>query len=139
MIAELGQFAIIMALLAALAQSILPLIGAERLDSRLMAFAGPASMVQFLFVVLAFGCLTQAYIVSDFTLLNVVENSHSTKPLLYKISGVWGNHEGSMLLWVLILALFGAAVAAFGRNLPVTLKARVLAIQAMIGVGFLTF
>ncbi|WP_417455074.1 heme lyase CcmF/NrfE family subunit [Kiloniella sp.] len=139
MIAELGQFAIIMALLAAIAQSILPLIGAERLDSRLMAFGSQASLVQLLFVILAFGCLTQAYIVSDFTLVNVAENSHSTKPLLYKISGVWGNHEGSMLLWILILAVFGAAVAAFGRNLPVTLKARVLAVQAMIGVGFLTF
>ncbi|WP_120498024.1 heme lyase CcmF/NrfE family subunit [Kiloniella sp. EL199] len=139
MIAELGQFAIIMALLAAIAQSILPLIGAERLDSRLMAFGSQASLIQLLFVFLAFGCLTQAYIVSDFTLVNVAENSHSTKPLLYKISGVWGNHEGSMLLWILILAVFGAAVAAFGRNLPVTLKARVLAVQAMIGVGFLTF
>ncbi|WP_419902678.1 heme lyase CcmF/NrfE family subunit [Kiloniella sp.] len=139
MIAELGQYALIMALLAAISQSILPLIGAERLDSRLMAFGSHASLVQLLFVSMAFGCLTQAYIVSDFTLLNVAENSHSTKPLLYKISGVWGNHEGSMLLWVLILAIFGAAVAAFGRNLPITLKARVLAIQAMIGVGFLTF
>lgn len=86
MIAELGQFAIIMALLAAIAQSILPLIGAERLDSRLMAFGCQASLIQLLFVFLAFGCLTQAYIVSDFTLVNVAENSHSTKPLLYKIT-----------------------------------------------------
>ncbi|MCZ4280939.1 heme lyase CcmF/NrfE family subunit [Kiloniella laminariae] len=139
MIAELGQFAIIMALLAAVVQATLPLIGAERLDSRLMNFGGQAALIQMFFATLAFGCLTQAYIVSDFTLLNVAENSHSSKPMLYKITGVWGNHEGSMLLWVLILAVFGAAVAAFGRNLPATLKARVLAIQAMIGVGFLTF
>ena len=76
---------------------------------------------------------------SDFSVANVVANSHSAKPLIYKISGVWGNHEGSMLLWALILALFGAAVALFGANLPDTLRARVLAIQALIGVGFLAF
>src|SRR3546814_15450203 len=78
-----------------------------------------------------------AYVTSDFSVINVVENSHSAKPLLYKVTGVWGNHEGSMLLWVLILALFGAMVAWFGRNLPPTLRARVLAVQGMIGVGFL--
>jgi cytochrome c-type biogenesis protein CcmF len=80
-----------------------------------------------------------AYIVSDFSLLNVVENSHSSKPLLYKITGVWGNHEGSMLLWVLILALFGALVAAFGNNLPDKLKALVLAVQGWISAAFLLF
>src|SRR5262249_17522836 len=85
------------------------------------------------------GALTQAYVTSDFSVANVVANSHSAKPLLYKISGVWGNHEGSMLLWVLILAVFGAAVALFGGNLPDTLRGRVLAIQALVGVGFLPF
>ncbi|HYD29912.1 MAG TPA: heme lyase CcmF/NrfE family subunit, partial [Azospirillaceae bacterium] len=83
--------------------------------------------------------LTHAHVVSDFSVLNVVENSHSTKPMLYKVSGVWGNHEGSMLLWVLILALFGALVAQFGRNLPPTLKSRVLGVQGLISVGFLLF
>ncbi len=90
-------------------------------------------------MILAFGALTQAYVTSDFSVANVVANSHSAKPLIYKITGVWGNHEGSMLLWALILSLFGAAVAIFGTNLPDTLRARVLAIQALIGVGFLAF
>ena len=76
---------------------------------------------------------------SDFSLVNVIENSHSLKPFIYKISGVWGNHEGSMLLWVLILALFGAAVAAFGNNLPTRLKALVLAVQAFIAAAFFLF
>ena len=80
-----------------------------------------------------------AYVTSDFSVANVAANSHSAKPLIYKISGVWGNHEGSMLLWVLILALFGAAVAAFGRNLPPTLSANVLSVQASIAVAFLLF
>ena len=88
---------------------------------------------------LAFGCLTWAFVVSDFTVSLVVQSSHSAKPLLYKLTGVWGNHEGSMVLWVLILALFGAAIATFGDNLPPALRARVLAVQAMIGVAFLAF
>src|SRR3546814_6210856 len=80
-----------------------------------------------------------AYVVSDFTVANVVENSHSAKPMLYKVTGVWGNHEGSMVLWILMLAGFGAAVALFGRSLPATLKARALAVQAWIAAGFLAF
>ncbi len=87
----------------------------------------------------AFAALMHAYVTSDFSVLNVVENSHTDKPLLYKITGVWGNHEGSMLLWVFILSLFGAAVALFGNNLPPALRARVLAVQGMIGAGFLLF
>ncbi|MET4807668.1 heme lyase CcmF/NrfE family subunit [Limibacillus sp. MBR-115] len=139
MIPEIGHFALIMALVVALLQAVLPLYGAQRGKPNLVAFAGPAALAQLLLLIIAFGALTQAYVVSDFTVLNVVENSHSAKPLLYKISGVWGNHEGSMLLWVLILALFGASVAAFGGNLPDGLKARVLSVQAMIAVGFLAF
>ncbi len=96
-------------------------------------------MAQLLLLILAFAALAHAYVVSDFSVQNVAANSHSTKPLIYKISGVWGNHEGSMLLWVLILALFGAAVAAFGNNLPATLKANVLAVQASIALAFLLF
>jgi cytochrome c-type biogenesis protein CcmF len=138
-IAELGHFALILALLAALVQGSLPMIGAARGDAAWMALARPAAVAQLFLVVFAFCALTQAYVTSDFTLANVVENSHSAKPLLYKITGVWGNHEGSMLLWILILALFGSAVAAFGGNLPPTLRTRVLGVQAWIGIGFLLF
>ncbi|WP_026782495.1 heme lyase CcmF/NrfE family subunit [Pleomorphomonas koreensis] len=139
MIVEFGHFALILALAVAVAQSVLPIAGSIRRDPALMAVAPRASVVQLLLVVIAFAALTYAYLVSDFSLLNVVENSHSQKPLIYKISGVWGNHEGSMLLWVLILALFGAAVALFGGNLPATLKANVLAVQGWISTAFLAF
>ncbi|MDO8975052.1 heme lyase CcmF/NrfE family subunit [Reyranella sp.] len=139
MIPELGHFALILALAVALVQGTLPLIGASRGDLRLMALGRTAALTQAFLVLVSFGALTQAYVTSDFSVLNVVDNSHSAKPMLYKISGVWGNHEGSMLLWALILALFGAAVAVFGANLPDTLRSRVLAIQALIGVGFLAF
>ena len=139
MIPELGHFALILALAVALVQGTLPLVGAARGDARLMALGSTAALTQALLVVVAFAALTQAYVTSDFSVANVVANSHSAKPLVYKISGVWGNHEGSMLLWALILAVFGAAVALFGANLPDTLRARVLAIQALIGVGFLAF
>ncbi len=139
MFTELGHYALILALAVALVQATLPLIGAARGDGRWMALAAPAAIAQLGLIGLAFAALVHAYVVSDFSVLNVVQNSHSTKPLLYKISGVWGNHEGSMLLWVTILALFGAAVAVFGQLLPLALKARVLAVQAMIGVGFLLF
>ncbi|MGB0670313.1 MAG: heme lyase CcmF/NrfE family subunit [Rhodospirillales bacterium] len=139
MVAEAGHFALVLALVVALVQATLPLAGAHRGEGRWMAIAGPASIIQVLLVAIAFGCLMHAYVTSDFSLINVVENSHSTKPLIYKISGVWGNHEGSMLLWVLILAVFGSAVGLFGRNLPPSLKARVLGIQALIAVGFYLF
>ena len=139
MIAELGHFALVLAFGLALIQSSVPFFGARRDDPRLMAIATPAALTQFLLVGFAFAALVHAYIVSDFSLQNVVENSHSSKPLLYKITGVWGNHEGSMLLWVLILALFGAMVAAFGNNLPDKLKALVLSVQGWISAAFLLF
>ena len=139
MIVEIGQFAIILALVITVVQSTLPLIGAHRGDIALMTVARPAARGQFLFVLIAFLSLMHAYVVSDFSVANVAANSHTLKPLLYKVSGVWGNHEGSMLLWVLILALFGLMVAEFGRNLPPSLKARVLAVQGAIGLGFLWF
>ena len=139
MIPELGHFALILALAVALVQGTLPLVGASRGDLRLMALGRTAALTQAFLVLIAFGALTQAFVTSDFSVANVVANSHSAKPLLYKVSGVWGNHEGSMLLWALILALFGAAVAIFGANLPDTLRSRVLAVQALIGVGFLAF
>ncbi|MGO1119380.1 heme lyase CcmF/NrfE family subunit [Rhodovibrionaceae bacterium A322] len=139
MIAELGHFALILALAVALVQMTLPLVGAAQGRANWMAVANPAALLQFVLILFSFLALTHGFVTSDFSLTVVAENSHSAKPLLYKISGVWGNHEGSLLLWVLILALFGAGVAVFGRNLPVTLKARTLAVQAMITVGFLLF
>ena len=139
MIAELGHFALILALLIAIVQAILPMAGAQLGRRPLMDVAPMAALLQFGAVALAFAALVHAYVTSDFSLKNVVENSHSLKPLIYKVTGVWGNHEGSMLLWALILTLYGAAVAAFGRNLPPALKARVLSIHGMIGVGFLAF
>jgi len=138
-IPELGHYALVLALVVSLLQGTLPLWGAARGDARLVAVARPAALLQLLLVALAFLALTWCYVVSDFSVANVVANSHSQKPLLYKISGVWGNHEGSLLLWVLILALFGAAVALFGRNLPAPLKARVIGVQGLIALGFLAF
>ena len=139
MIPELGHYALVLALLVALYQSVAPLWAAARGHAAVMETAVPAAQSQFILVATAFAALTYAYVTSDFTVANVAANSHSAKPLLYKISGVWGNHEGSLLLWVLILTLFGAMVATFGANLPPALKARVLAVQGMIGLGFLAF
>jgi len=136
---ELGHFALILALAVAAYQLVVPLLGAARGDVGLMNSARVAAMLQLLLISIAFGTLIHAYIVSDFSVLNVAENSHSDKPLIYKIAGTWGNHEGSMLLWVFILSLFGAAVAVFGNNLPLALKARVLSVQASIGLAFLVF
>ena len=139
MIIELGHFALILALCLAVLQATLPLVGAARRDLGWMAVGQSTAIAQFVLVALAFATLVHAYVTSDFSVINVAENSHSAKPLLYKITGVWGNHEGSMILWVLILSLFGAAVAWFGEALPPALRARVLGIQGMIGVGFLLF
>lgn len=139
MIPELGHIALILALCLALVQGVLPLVGAARGMPGWIALGPQAALGQAVLVAFAFGCLTYAYVTSDFSVLNVAENSHTLKPMLYKFSGVWGNHEGSLLLWILILVIFGAAVAAFGRNLPATLKARVLGVQGLIGVGFLSF
>lgn len=139
MIAEIGQIALALALVTALVQAAIPMLGAARGIPAWMAVAQPAALLQLGLIGIAFAALMQAYITSDFSVLNVAQNSHSLKPLIYKISGVWGNHEGSLVLWVLILALFGAMVATFGNNLPPTLKARVLSVQAMIAIGFLTF
>ncbi len=139
MIAEIGQFVLVLALVMAAIQVAVPMIGAARTDATLMAFGNRMAVTQAALLVVAFAALTHGFVVSDFSLAVVFQNSHSLKPILYKVSGVWGNHEGSMLMWVLILAIFGAAVALFGRNLPPTLKARVLSVQAMIGVAFLAF
>ena len=139
MIAETGHYALILALGVAIVQMVLPILGTRLNDPRLAAVSIPAAQAQLVLIVIAFAALTAAYVTSDFSVLNVWQNSHSAKPMLYKISGVWGNHEGSMVLWVLILALFGAAVATFGSNLPRQLQANVLAVQGSIAVAFLLF
>ena len=139
MIVEFGHFALVLALAVAVVQMVVPMWGAYRRNPALMAVAEPAAMIQFVLVAASFAALTYAFVTSDFSLVLVVQNSHTLKPMLYKISGVWGNHEGSLLLWALILALFGACAAWFGGNLPPTLKARVIAVQGSIGVAFLLF
>ncbi|MBX7198078.1 MAG: heme lyase CcmF/NrfE family subunit [Rhodospirillaceae bacterium] len=139
MFTELGHFALALAMIVALIQASVPLIGAQRNNPAWMAVAKPAALIQFALVALSFAALTHAFVTSDFSVLGVYQNSHTAKPLLYKISGVWGNHEGSLLLWVTILALFGASVAAFGANLPPALRARALAVQGMISIGFIAF
>src|SRR3977135_2211490 len=139
MIAELGHYAFVLALALALIQSSSPVIGARKRDVALMKLADSTALAQFAFVALAFGALTICYVTSDFSVANVYENSHSQMPLVYKFTSVWGNHEGSMLLWVLILAIFGALVALFGTNLPATLKANVLGFRACIASAFYLF
>ena len=139
MIAEIGHFALIAAFVLAAIQMSLPLYGAHKGDLGFMELAKTTALAQFALVLLSFAALVNAFVTSDFSVLNVVLNSHSDKPLLYKISGAWGNHEGSLLLWVLILTLFGAMVASFGRNLPPQLRARTLAVQGMIAFGFIAF
>ena len=136
---ELGHFVLALALALALVQSTIPLFGAARGNLLWMRSARSTAFGQVVFVGLAFAALMRAFIVSDFTVLNVANNSHSLKPMIFKVAATWGSHEGSLLLWVFILTIFGAAVAAFGSNLPETLRARTLAMQAWISVGFLSF
>ncbi|MDQ6436901.1 heme lyase CcmF/NrfE family subunit [Mesorhizobium sp. LHD-90] len=136
---ETGHFALVLALALALVQSLVPLVGARTNDARLMATGGPVAVAGFALTGIAFAALVMAYVQSDFSVANVWENSHSAKPMLYKVTGTWGNHEGSMLLWVLILTFFGALVAVFGGNLPATLRANVLSVQGWIGAAFLLF
>ena len=139
MIVETGHYALALALAVALLQSVLPLCGTRSGDSELASIAVPAAITQFLLLGYAFAALTYAHVVSDFSLVTVAENSLTTKPLIYKIAGVWGNHEGSMLLWVLILAAFGAAVAILERGMANELRANTLAVQGWISLAFLCF
>jgi cytochrome c-type biogenesis protein CcmF len=139
MIPELGHFALVLALGLGVIQSIVPVIGVERRDGSLMRLASSTALAQFVFVALSFVALTICYVTSDFSVATVYENSHSTMPLVYKFTSTWGNHEGSMLLWVLILSLFGALVALFGTNLPASLKSHVLAVQSWIACAFYLF
>ena len=139
MINEIGHFTLLLAFCVALLQATVPLFGAHKGRIDLMAISESAANLQFALLLASFGALTHAFMTSDFSVKLVALNSHSLKPMLYKITGVWGNHEGSMLLWVLILSLFGASASWFGANLPILLKTRVLAIQGAIGVAFLAF
>jgi cytochrome c-type biogenesis protein CcmF len=138
-IAESGHYALVLALGLALIQSTLPLLGARWRDVALMNVARSTAVAQLAFVAASFAALVTLHVTSDFSVLNVFENSHSMKPLIYKFTGVWGNHEGSMLLWVFILALFGGLVAMFGNNLPLSLRAHVLAVQAWVASAFYLF
>ncbi len=139
MIAEIGHFALILALVAALAQGSVPMLGAARGERAWMDLAVPAALGQAVLIAVAFFALMWCHVASDFSVLAVAQNSNSQMPLIFKISSTWGYHEGSMVLWVLILALYGAAVALFGGNLPPALRARVLSVQAWIAIGFLLF
>jgi len=136
---EAGHFALALALGLSLIQFLVPLWGARANDPVLMAVAPTSALAVFACIAFSFLALTFAYLNSDFSVLNVVQNSHSAKPLIYKISGVWGNHEGSMLLWVLILALFGAVVAISRNSIPMRLQANTLAVQAAVTIAFLLF
>ncbi|GBD42333.1 Cytochrome c-type biogenesis protein CcmF [bacterium HR39] len=136
---EYGHFALALAFGVALLQFALPVWGAARREAVLMDFGRQAAVVQFVLVSFAFFALIHAHVTDDFSVRNVFENSHSTKPWIYKFAGTWGNHEGSLVLWVWILALFGAGVALWGRELPPTFLARALAIQGLVGAGFYAF
>ncbi len=139
MIVETGHFALILALALSAVLAVVPLWGVLSRDATLMRSAPSMAIMQFFMVAVAYAALTWAYVESDFSLVNVFENSHSLKPLIYKISGVWGNHEGSMLLWVLILVLFGALVALAAKNMPDDLAATVLSVQSWVSGAFILF
>ncbi len=139
MVPEIGQFALIIALLLALTQASIPMIGAARGNRSWMAVAAPAGQAQFIFVAIAFGCLAYSFITNDFSVLNVATNSNSQLPLHYRLAATWGSHEGSLLLWTLMLGVWTAAVTLFSRHLPEETIARVLSVMGLISVGFLLF
>jgi len=139
MVPEIGQFALILALLLALSQATLPLIGAARGNRSWIAFAAPAGQAQFIFVAIAFCCLAYCFITNDFSVLNVAVNSNSRLPLQYRLAATWGSHEGSLLLWSLMLGLWTVAVSLFSRHLPDDMVARVLSVMGIVSVGFLLF
>ena len=139
MIPEIGQFSLIIALLLALTQATLPLIGASRGNRTWVALAAPTGQAQFIFVVIAFCCLGYSFITNDFSVLNVATNSNSQLPLHYRLAATWGSHEGSLLLWTLMLALWTVAVTLFSRHLPEVMVARVVSVMGIVSVGFLLF
>jgi len=139
MIADIGRFCLILALIITAVQVVTGLWGARRQSGVLMAVTSSAATAQFVFIGLAFALLIWLFAASDFSVMVVAANSATIKPMFYKITSAWGNHEGSMLLWVLILAFFGAAIGVLGRTMPAPFKARVLAVQGLISLGFLAF
>lgn len=139
MLPELGQFALIVALCVALVQATLPLIGSYTGEGSWMALARPAAAGQFVFVAVAFGCLAWSFVTNDFSVLNVATNSNSELPIRYRFAATWGSHEGSLLLWVLMLTIWMSAVSAFSRHLPREMVARILSVMAMVSIGFLLF
>ena len=138
MIPEIGQFALIVALSIAVIQTLVPMAGASLGVQRWIALAKPAALGQLLFVGISYACLTWAFLSHDFSVLYVAKNSNSALPLIYRISGVWGSHEGSLLLWALVLALWTGAVAVFTPNVPSAMRARVLAVLGFVSCGFLS-
>jgi cytochrome c-type biogenesis protein CcmF len=139
MIAELGHYLLILALFTALAQGIFPLIGAQKNMPSMMMFGDRAAQILLLLTALSFAALTATFIASDFSVKLAASHSHSMKPFIYKISGVWGNHEGSILLWTLMLAFYAALIPVFGKHLPQSLKARAIGVQGLLTFGFLAF
>jgi len=139
MIPELGHVALILALIIAVVQAAFPLAGSLSGNRPWMTMARPLAYGQFTFLTIAFACLVQAFLTSDFSVLYVAQNSNTLLPDIYKVSAVWGGHEGSLLLWVLFMAAWGAAVAALSNNLPQVVISRVISVQGMIAVGFLLF
>ena len=139
MVPEIGQFALILALLLALTQGVLPIVGAARGIPAWMALARPAAQGQFTFVAIAFGCLAWSFVQNDFSVLNVATNSNSQLPIQYRVAATWGSHEGSLLLWVLMLNMWTVAVTVFSRNLPEEMAARVVGVMGLVSVGFLLF
>jgi len=137
MAAEIGQFCLILAMMIAAAQTVIPLIGAWLYDRQFMIFADYAALAQFALLAAAFVILMAAFVNSDFSMMIVATHSNTAMPTFFRLAASWGNHEGSLLLWTLILAIFGAGIAAFGTNLHTTFKARALAVQASISTGFL--
>ncbi len=139
MIPELGHFALILALLTAIIQGTLPMLGATMREPRLMALARPAARAQFLLVALSFGCLAWSFVANDFSVQNVASNSNSELPLHYRVAATWGSHEGSLLLWTLMLGGWSFAVTLFSRNLPAPMLARVISVMGLVSAGFLLF
>ena len=137
MIPELGNFALILALLLALIQGTLPIIGAARGIPSWIALARPVVQGQFVFIVIAFFCLAYSFVTSDFSVINVAQNSNSKLPLEYRFAATWGSHEGSLLLWTFMLASWSVAVSVFSRHLPNDMVARVLGVMGLVSVGFL--
>src|SRR5256886_13173930 len=139
MIPEIGQFALILALMLALTQATLPLIGAAKGIPQLVAMARPTAQAQFIFVAIAFSCLAYSFITNDFSVLNVATNSDSDLPLLYRLAATWGSHEGLLLLWTFMLTIWMVAVTLFSNHLPEEIIASVLAVMAIVSTGFLLF